>query len=434
METLRLSEAATTLARSLKTERFRLLDVGCSGGIHPAWRTFEPRLSALGFDPSQHAISTLQSGEDNPEVRYVAGFVGLPPGHPLKGRDPDFWRVDPWGRLAAYHTQARQLAGDLTSAKGGQPIVPDTTETDIQQDLMERNLWQKADLSTQEKVIVFPAALHAMGIDDVDFIKIDVDGDDFEILQSLDGSFDRMNVIGAVLEVNFHGSAAPGANSFHNVDRYMRSQGFDLMDLRVRRYAVDALPFPFSYPYPLAAQNTGGRVFQGDALYLRDFSYPHGGVDAKSWSSEKLVKLAAVQALFGLYDHAAETLINFGARIATIVDIESVLDQLALEIQSAGDRPSDAIRYKTFAEYRSAYESQDDFFYGAEAKAIQSTTILLDENRALEERVRQLTLDVGDLRLSLDAACIDLQAIRSSTTWRFAAPLRALRLPMGRKR
>ena len=40
------------IAESLKSEKFRLLDIGCSGGLDPLWRAFEPRLQALGIDAS----------------------------------------------------------------------------------------------------------------------------------------------------------------------------------------------------------------------------------------------------------------------------------------------------------------------------------------------------------------------------------------------
>src|SRR4051794_5136520 len=75
----RLTDMAPSLpaiiAHKLRTEKFRLLDVGCSGGIDTIWRAFEPRLQALGIDASDTECKRLADIERNPDVSYVAAFV-----------------------------------------------------------------------------------------------------------------------------------------------------------------------------------------------------------------------------------------------------------------------------------------------------------------------------------------------------------------------
>ena len=51
------------VAEGLRTERFTLLDVGCSGGIDQHWRVFEPRLRALGIDASEAECRRLATCE-----------------------------------------------------------------------------------------------------------------------------------------------------------------------------------------------------------------------------------------------------------------------------------------------------------------------------------------------------------------------------------
>ena len=62
-------------------------------------------------------------------------------------------------------------------------------------------------------------------------IKIDVDGADFDILQTLSDSLMRLNVLAVGLEVNFVGSPDETDHTFHNTDRFMR---------RLRRAAFPA--------------------------------------------------------------------------------------------------------------------------------------------------------------------------------------------------
>src|SRR6478672_280161 len=54
----------------------RLVDVGCSGGIYPAWRRWRDRLSALGIDVITDEVERLSQGETNPNVHYIAARAG----------------------------------------------------------------------------------------------------------------------------------------------------------------------------------------------------------------------------------------------------------------------------------------------------------------------------------------------------------------------
>src|SRR5260370_39660125 len=92
---------AKLVGRQLQHESFTLIDVGCSGGLDEAWRSFGPKLRAFGFDPNLAECTRLASLEPNPNVRYIPSFVGVPPDHAFtqkKGDRPDFSR-NPWERL-----------------------------------------------------------------------------------------------------------------------------------------------------------------------------------------------------------------------------------------------------------------------------------------------------------------------------------------------
>src|SRR5215831_11897250 len=86
----------------LKNDPLRLIDVGCSGGIDAGWRSFGNDLTAFGFDPKIQECERLQREEDNPRIRYIPGFVGLPKDHPfMVSRAPTGpWGNNPWHRLS----------------------------------------------------------------------------------------------------------------------------------------------------------------------------------------------------------------------------------------------------------------------------------------------------------------------------------------------
>ena len=54
---------------------FRLLDIGCSGGLDPRWRAFGPKLQAIGIDASKAECARLARTETQPGIEYVPTFV-----------------------------------------------------------------------------------------------------------------------------------------------------------------------------------------------------------------------------------------------------------------------------------------------------------------------------------------------------------------------
>lgn len=446
-----------------------LVDVGCSGGLDPGWRIFGDRLAAVGFDPAVGEIQRLTAAEINPKVRYVNGFVGLPLGHPLRGAALEPWRHDPWGRLSADRSQdiqcarrdglqlqppahARPAYSPLAAAAVTPPLgvpapppAPVATPSEDDLELMRRNLWTKTALADPDRPIVLPAFLAIQGVREVDFIKIDVDGTDFEILQSLDGLLERTGALGVMLEVNYHGSPDPRFNSFHNVDRYMRAQGYDLFDLTVRKYSAAALPRPFIYAHPFAAQALGGRPVQGDALYLRDTGYLYRPGDRQDWSAGRLLKLAAVQCLFGLVDHAAELLLRYRERLEPLLNIDQALDVLTREIQALDPEHWAGREFSGYRDYVAAYEDDDPVFYDglsrpvalrtqqeaaraeAEAQARQALEEALDAARAALAERDAAVRDRDLWRARSLGAEAELEATRASLSWRLTGGLRALR-------
>src|SRR4029077_4210783 len=190
---------------------------------------------------------------------------------------------------------------------------------------------------------------------DIDFIKIDGDGADFGILSSFDSCLEASNVLAVGLEVNFIGSEADTDHTFHNTDRFMRSHGFDLFGLSVRRYSNRSLPGKYTSVSP--AQSEFGRPLQGDALYARDVGGPDASAPADKLSEEKLAKLAAIFSLFQLPDCAAELLLRFRPRLSKVVDVDRSLDLLAEQAQV------DHWRKLSYSTYMAAFESNSRMFY-----------------------------------------------------------------------
>lgn len=333
---------AAYVAGSLRTGNFTFIDVGCSGGIDASWRIFGDRLRVVAFDASAEECERLASIERHPAVHYRAGFVGLPASHPFRATvdgKPRYVR-NPFLRFSAGRTlqlQKQRLA-----------------EASLEEKL-QNNAWQMTKLADPTKPVVITDVLEELGWSDVDFIKIDIDGPDYEVLNSLDGHMERLGLLAMRLEVNLFGGTGEWEHAFHNTDRFMRDRGFELMGLDVRTYAMAALPSPFAITAP--AQSVSGRPFQAEAFYARDPAGDDWSALAEAMPEVKLAKLAAIFSVWGQFDAAAELLAAFRSRLEPLIDVDVGLELLA------GQAQSKEARADCYADYIKAYEADDPRFY-----------------------------------------------------------------------
>jgi len=329
---------AAFVADGLGGSRFALLDLGCSGGIDRRWRAFGARLKALGVDASAAECERLRAAEHNPDVEYLAAFVS----HSRDDRidvkrgqaSPLIFRIR--DRLSFMRTV------ELREARLGK------AETE---EKLRHNAWEMTRLADPGRPVVAPELLAERGWTDLDYLKIDIDGSDFRVLQTFGGQLTGLGVLGVQLEVNFVGTGEPAEHSFHNTDRFMRRQGYELFRLDVRTYSSRALPARYVWPTP--AETVSGRPFQGEAYYARD-------IDAQGLSSGKLAKLAAIFSLWDVPDLAAELLLARRDALTNAIDIDKALDLLALQAQA--DRGT-RLGYR---DYMESFEADSPSFYRRE--------------------------------------------------------------------
>jgi FkbM family methyltransferase len=326
------------IAKTLKADHFTLIDIGCSSGIDAAWREFGSCLRAFGFDPNLREVKRLQATERLQGIEYVAVFVGAPTGQ----KDADAIRTNaftarnPWARLSVVKTLELRASKEMSA-----------------EEKTHLNEWTQVPLADPDQPLVLQEFLKERGIDDVDFIKIDVDGADFIILRSLQNVLANARVLGVCIEVNYFGSADEGTHTFHNVDRLLKSAGFELFDLTTRHYSMAALPAPYVYTVP--AQSQWGRILQGDAIYFRDLAAPENADLAASMQPSKLAKLVALFAMFGLPDCAADLLVHFQSRLSGHLDTQRCLETLVQQAAPGGKM--------TYAKYMQEFNNDGSQFY-----------------------------------------------------------------------
>ena len=277
-----------------------LVDVGASGGIDAKWSLFGKDFRAYGFDPLVKECERLNAIEQQGCVEYIPAFVGAPVGYDF----PTSWQ--------AKHGFMNRLSVTLAN--------------------------QRLNSSANERYNAFQKVVMAndhITLDDffdpnttkLDFLKIDTDGYDIEVLYGAEKLFAANNFLGACIECQFHGPTQTEANTFANIDIFMRQRGFSLFDMEIHRYSRKALPGKFLISIP--AQTDIGQVQWADVIYFRDlgnrnYTRTWGG----NWSPIQIVKLACLFELHRLNDCAVELLTAYRDYLSGVVDIEAAIELL----------------------------------------------------------------------------------------------------------
>jgi len=283
----------------LRDSPFCLVDVGASGGFDGYWEVFGDSLCAFGFDGLIKEIQRLNVDAGR-HKRYFPYLVGdktyqLPKGVP---------DTQPFPRTSA----ARAAA--IMGCNYAETYFDQTGECLYATEMIELDQFFLRDHPS-----------------DVDFIKIDTDGSDYQVLRGGRQLLSARGVLGVGIECQFHGLVHDESNTFRNIDRLLTSEGFSLFDLEMYRYSRAALPTPFVYRLP--AQTERGQVLWADALYLRDAGKEDFERDWEvTFPAHKILKLACLFEIFGLEDCAAELLLKYRDSVSGLIDVGACLDLL----------------------------------------------------------------------------------------------------------
>ncbi|MER3422871.1 MAG: hypothetical protein C4293_06205, partial [Nitrospiraceae bacterium] len=261
--------------RIFEKSPFTLVDVGAGGGIEQHWRLFGDSLAAFGFEPLIAEAERLNAAASNKNISYHAYLVtssGKMAGARVSGVGTkiDLRDDQPFSRTSAVRAMS------LLNLNYAQAVFDPSGTGKM----------------TEEKVTL-DRFFSSRPRSNVDFLKIDTDGHDYDVLCGAEDLLVEHCVLGVFIESQFHGPVVPEANLFSNIDQFLRARGFSLFDLEVYRYSRSVLPRPFVYN--LTAQTHEGQVLWGDALYLRDAGDPdYEKMWDMSLTPQKVLKLACL--------------------------------------------------------------------------------------------------------------------------------------------
>ena len=229
-----------------------LIDIGAQGGLEPRWRGIEKYLNYCGVEPDARS-STLLSGKDNKFSSY---------------------HIIPFALWSTSLSLAINLCRQPSASSVYKPNrdflnkFPNASRFDI-----------------QSEVLVEAKALDEVFEGDADFLKIDTQGAELEIIK---GSTNHLNLcMGLEVEVQFH-KIYKEEPLFHDVSTYLESQNFQFIDfIHLKRWGR-------------GKHDNRGQLIFADALFLRspEFILQQNSVR----SCEKYIAICLIYNRFDLVD------------------------------------------------------------------------------------------------------------------------------------
>jgi len=251
---------------------------------------FGARLRAVGFDPLIAEVDRLnQKSGDGGGIHYEAAYVGCPEYDTLF---PSAFRQD------------RISSKDNASFPGTSAVRASEA---MRMNYVKEIFNAGSEVRFTDRHVSLDAYVQQSAITNIDFVKIDTDGHDIEVILGAKDMLRTGGVLGICVETQLHGASHPYRNTFANIDRLLREWGFTLFDLDLWRYSRRSLPDTFYYKIP--AQTLSGQVQWGEAVYFRDLARPdYEQMHGYAAGLAKKIKLACLYEIYGLPDCSAQIL------------------------------------------------------------------------------------------------------------------------------
>jgi FkbM family methyltransferase len=160
------------------------------------------------------------------------------------------------------------------------------------------------DFEIEIETTTLDAFCDAEGVEEIDFLQIDVQGADLNVLKGAQRLLQRGG-LAIQIEVEFS-PLYKDQPMFADVDTFLRDEGFSLFDLS-KSYRLRSLS-------PIKGNQHPGQLLWGDAFFLRDLLPTETNQTLRT--PEQMLKLACIADILGFADYALEVLVyltgNYG--------------------------------------------------------------------------------------------------------------------------
>lgn len=233
------------------------------------WNVFAPNLTIYGFDADADACEAAEAELESRQVNWTEKHIPLALSKSL-------------GESTLYVTKGVHCSS----------LYP-PNESYIQRFHGLRD-GLKLDLTIEIETTTLDTFCQRQGINEIDFLQVDVQGADFDVLQGASEILQR-SLLGLQVEVEFS-HLYVNQPLFSDIDVYLRKYGFALFDL-VTDDAWCRRPRACS---PIYSPVRTGQLLWADACYLRDPIRENASTQIKE--PAQILKLACLADILGFPD------------------------------------------------------------------------------------------------------------------------------------
>ncbi len=237
------------------------------------WEIFAPNLTIYGFDADADTCCEANTNLNSRQVSWTEKHipVGL---------------SDSIGKSKLY----------ITKYPGCSSLYP-PSESYIERFTGNSELIRVVD-SMEIETTTLDEFCNSEGIEEIDFIQLDVQGAELSVLKGAASILER-GTLGIITEVEFT-ELYTGQPLFGDIDVYLRQQGFTLFDLSNQHRDIRRVL--------LTSEKHQGVLVWSDAFYFRDLINQNAS-NQHLQTPEKILKLACIADVLSFPDYTLELLI-----------------------------------------------------------------------------------------------------------------------------